>query len=99
MNTLIIEDLAVTQELDHQAMRAVRGGLSSSAGLVPDDLLSLFPTFNQLQLGNVQSVSASQLVNQGLSVNNANGVNAALGTSATTVIKPQQSANNSITLI
>jgi len=93
MNTLMITDLAVTEELDRKTMRAVRGGLTAGSPM------PLFPSLSQFKFGDGTTVSASQLINQGLSIDNINGMDTAFATGVSSTITPHQSANNSITLI
>ncbi|SIO48417.1 hypothetical protein [Paraburkholderia phenazinium] len=93
MNTLMISDLADTDELDRKTMRAVRGGLAASG------LTSLFPSLSQFKFGNGITIGASQLINQGLNIDNVNGMDTAFATGMSSTITPHQSANNSITLI
>ena len=93
MNTLMISDLAVTEELDRKTMRVVRGGLTAGG------LMSSFPSLSQFKFGNGITIGASQLINQGLNIDNVNGMDTAFATGMSSTITPHQSANNSITLI
>lgn len=88
MNTLMIKDLALSEALDPDAMRAVRGGQ-----------MPLFPSLSQFNFGGSTTVSASQLINQGMSIDNINGMDTAFAEGVKSTITPHQSANNSITLI
>jgi hypothetical protein len=88
MNPLKISDLTVTEELDRDTMRAVHGGL-----------MSLFPSLGQFKFGNGVTIGAPQQINQGMNIENYNGMDTAFDTGVTSIIAPHQSANNSITLI
>lgn len=92
MNTLIISDLDVTAELDNKSMRNVRGG--QITGMV----MPAMPSLNQFKLGDGFTIGASQLINQGLTIENVVGENTAFATN-TSNVSPHQSANNSITLV
>lgn len=91
MNTLKISDLAVTEELDGNTMRAVRGGLLAGTGMP-----LLLPS-SSLKFGNGATINPTQVINQGLSIENFNGSDSAFDTGVASVITPHQSANNSIT--
>lgn len=94
MNTLMISDLALTtEELDSKTMRAVRGGLMAGS------LLPSFPSLSQFKFGDGITIGASQLINQGLNIDNVNGMDTAFATGVSSTITPHQSANNSITLL
>jgi hypothetical protein len=93
MNPLKISDLTVTEELDRDTMRAVHGGLSAGS------LMSLFPSLGQFKFGNGVTIGAPQQINQGMNIENYNGMDTAFDTGVTSIIAPHQSANNSITLI
>jgi hypothetical protein len=87
MNTLIIKDLAVTEELDGPAMNAVRGGS-----------LPYMPGSNALLPGFSQPVNATQLINQYLIISSVNGNNVAFANDIHTNIAPHQIANNTINM-
>ena len=93
MNTLKISDLTVTEELDRDTMRAVQGGFTAGS------LMSLFPSLGQFKFGNGTTIGGPQQINQGMSVENYNGMDTAFDTGVTSTITPHQSANNSITLL
>jgi hypothetical protein len=95
MNTLMISDLAVTEELDSNTMRAVRGGVTAGAGTEMPLLLSSSP----FKFGNRATISPSQLISQGLNIQNYNGMDTAFDTGVSSTITPHQSANNSITFV
>src|ERR1700729_1082565 len=71
MNTLKISDLAVIEELDGDTIRAVRGGLM--AGTEMPLLLSSSP----FKFGNGATISPSQVIHQGLNIENYNGMDTA----------------------
>ncbi|WP_244106095.1 hypothetical protein [Paraburkholderia phenazinium] len=89
----MITDLPITEELDRKTMRAVHGGLTAGAPMPQ------LPSLSQFKFGDGTTVSASQLINQGLSIDNVNGMDTAFATGVSSTITPHQSANNSITLI
>jgi hypothetical protein len=93
MNTLMISDLAVTEELDRDTMRAVRGGLM--AGTLMPLLLSSSP----FKFGAGATIIPTQLISQGVNVENNNGTDTAFDTGVSSFITPHQSADNSITFI
>jgi hypothetical protein len=93
MNTLKISDLTVTEELDRDTMRAVHGGFTAGS------LMSLLPSLGQLKFGNGATIGGPQQINQGMNIENYNGMDTAFDTGVTSIITPHQSANNSITLI
>lgn len=87
MNTLTIQDLVVTEELDERAMNAVRGGS-----------LPYFPAPDMFLLGASSPVNATQLINQYLNVSSVNGNNVAFANDIHTTIVPHQVANNTINM-
>ncbi|MGA7779262.1 MAG: hypothetical protein WCA85_16345 [Paraburkholderia sp.] len=87
MNTLIIKDLVVTEELDNRAMNAVRGGS-----------LPNFPAPDTLLLGASSPVNATQLITQYLNVSSLNGNNVAFANDIHTNIVPHQSASNTVNM-
>jgi hypothetical protein len=95
MNTLKISDLTITAELDSSTMRAVRGGVAPGAATEMPLLISS----SAFKFGNGATISPSQVIHQGLSIENFNGMDSAFDTGVASVITPQQSANNSITFV
>jgi hypothetical protein len=93
MNTFKISDLAVIEELDGNTMRAVRGGVMAGTGTEMPLLLSSSP----FKFGNGATISPSQVIHQGLNIENYNGMDTAFDTGVSSFITPHQSANNSIT--
>lgn len=87
MNTLIIKDLAVTEDLDKRAMSAVRGGSSSD-----------FPMSNMLLFGAGEPVNPTQLIHQYMNISSMNGNNVAFSNDIHTNIAPRQSASNNINM-
>jgi len=96
MATLMIKDLAVTTELGHAAMVAVRGGFNkeyvgsmslSSPGVELPQYTA--PT-------NTYSFDASQLIGQSQNVLNNNGNNAAFVCGITSTVNPTQTGKNNI---
>jgi hypothetical protein len=94
MNTLRISDLAATEELDRQTMRAMRGGMTTGY-IMPamPQFPFAFPSLSQL------TISPTQLISQTLNIENAVGTNSAFDTGMGGKVTPHQSANNSITLV
>jgi hypothetical protein len=89
MNSLTIQDLPVTEQLDRAAMSAVRGGVALLPGL---DLSQYnLSTFNL-------SLSAPQFIGQTQNVFNQNGNNVAFATDIDSKVKPIQKADNSNTV-
>ncbi|SAL31348.1 hypothetical protein [Caballeronia humi] len=84
MNSLMIKDLAVTEELDSRAMSAVRGGTFYFPGY---SVSKTDFTFN-----------TQQLIGQTQNVVNENGNNVAFATDIDSKVKPIQKANNSNTI-
>jgi hypothetical protein len=84
MNSLMIKDLAVTEELDSRAMSAVRGGTFYFPGY---SVSKTDFTFN-----------TQQLIGQTQNVINENGNNVAFATDIDSKVKPIQKANNSNTI-
>ncbi|RFU47947.1 hypothetical protein [Paraburkholderia sp. DHOC27] len=93
MNSLIVSDLDVTEELDREAMRAMRGGQMTGFAMPQ------FPSFGQFKFGDGVTIGASQLINQGLNIDNVVGMDTAFATGMRSTVTPHQSANNSITLL
>ena len=71
MNTLMIKDLSITEQLDSKAMSAVRGG----TGYYPSS--SYFNFMPVYAPNNSKTVDATQLINTTMNIQNANGNNAA----------------------
>jgi hypothetical protein len=74
-------------------MRAVRGGLLGGA------FMPTLPSPGQFRFGDGTTIGGSQLINQGLNIDNVVGMDTAFATGMSSTITPHQSANNSITLI
>jgi hypothetical protein len=94
MNTLMIKDLSITEELDGRAMSAVRGGYSSYCYPTPS-YFSFAPTYAP---SSVKNVEGNQWMNTNVTIQNANGNNTALVSGITTTINPQIDASNNITV-
>jgi hypothetical protein len=95
MNTLMIKDLSVTAQLDRKAMSAVRGGLGYGYGYgyPSSSVFNFTPTYMP---NNSKNVSATQLINTSMNIQNANGNNAAFVAGVTTTIDPHVSSSNNI---
>ncbi|NKJ49676.1 hypothetical protein CIC12_23670 [Burkholderia sp. SG-MS1] len=89
MNTLMIKDLSITEQLDSKAMSAVRGGF----GYPSSSYFSYAPVYAP---NNSKTVDATQLINTTLSIQSANGNNAAFVAGTTTTIAPHVSSANNI---
>ncbi|MFM0597151.1 MULTISPECIES: hypothetical protein [Burkholderiaceae] len=89
MNTLTIKDLSITAQLDSKAMSAVRGGY----GFPSSSYFSFAPVYAP---NNSKTVDATQLINTSMSIQNANGNNAAFVAGVTTTINPHVTASNNI---
>jgi hypothetical protein len=90
MNTLMIKDLSITEQLDSKAMSAVRGG----TGYYPSSSYFNFsPVFAP---NNSKKVDATQLINTELNLQNANGNNVAFATGISSTVNPYISTSNNI---
>ncbi|MBN3804013.1 hypothetical protein GXB81_13255 [Paraburkholderia sp. Ac-20336] len=87
MKTLMIKDLSVTEQLDSQAMRAVRGGFGPS----------LYYNFSPIVApNNSKNLTATQLISNELNQQNANGNNVAFAAGITSTNDPFVTSNNNI---
>lgn len=87
MNTLTIKDLPASEELGRKAMSAVRGGMIKAP----------YPHWMPYYSNESKfSLNAEQLIGQTQNVTNMNGNNVAFATDIRSVVKPHQTANNSI---
>ncbi|HEY4299137.1 MAG TPA: hypothetical protein VGM85_21900 [Paraburkholderia sp.] len=91
MNTLMIKDLSITEQLDSKAMSAVRGGFVY--GYPSSSYFNYAPTYAP---NNSKKVDATQLINTTMDIQSANGNNAALVSGITTRIEPHVTSNNNI---
>ena len=90
MNTLTIQDLSITEQLDSKAMSAVRGG----TGLMyPSSYLNFAPFFAP---NNSKKVDATQLISTTINIQNGNCNNAAFVTDVSAKIDPHVTASNNI---
>jgi hypothetical protein len=89
MTTLMIKDLAVTEELDRSAMSAVRGGTYEGLFLPYG-----FPYYSHYESNS--SFAALQSIGQSQTTINNNGNNAAFVSGITSTVNPTQTANNNI---
>ncbi|MCC8392722.1 hypothetical protein LJ656_08990 [Paraburkholderia sp. MMS20-SJTR3] len=86
MKTLMIKDLSVTEQLDSKAMRTVRGGFGPS----------LYYNFSPFSApNNSKTLTATQVINNELNFQNANGNNVALAGGAITNMSPYLVSSNS----
>ncbi|HEX3637116.1 MAG TPA: hypothetical protein VHV99_16835 [Paraburkholderia sp.] len=89
MNTLMIKDLSITEQLDSKAMSAVRGGF----GYPSSSYYNFSPV---VAPNNSKHVNATQLISNEVNIQNANGNNAAFVAGITTTIDPHVSSSNNI---
>ncbi|MFM0737944.1 hypothetical protein PQQ51_11935 [Paraburkholderia xenovorans] len=94
MNTLMIKDLSLAEQLDSKAMSAVRGGTGYCYPSSPS-YFSFTPVYAP---NNSKTVDATQLINTTMNIQNANGNNAAFVSGIDTSINPHVSASNNITV-
>jgi hypothetical protein len=90
MNTLMIKDLSIAEQLDSKAMSAVRGG----NGFGPSS--SYFNFTPVYAPNNSKTVDATQLISSTMNIQNATGNNAAFVAGVTTTINPHVSSSNNI---
>ncbi|HYS67963.1 MAG TPA: hypothetical protein VEN30_29650 [Paraburkholderia sp.] len=88
MNTLMIKDLSITEQLDSKAMSAVRGGFGPSSSY-----FNFMPVYAP---NNSKTVDATQLINTTMNIQNANGNNAAFVAGVSTTINPHVTSSNNI---
>ena len=91
MTTLMIKDLAVTENLDSKAMTTVRGGTAKLASYYTGPQLS----FSQ----NDFSFDASQLLAQTQNTVVNNGNNVAFSSGITSTVTPHQNGKNTINFL
>jgi hypothetical protein len=89
MNTLMIKDLSITAELDSKAMSTVRGG----NGHPSSSYFNFMPVYAP---NNSKTVEATQLINTSMTLQNANGNNAAFVSGITTNMNPRIESSNNI---
>jgi len=90
MTTLLIKDLARTEELDRASLARVHGGSG-----MPKDLAAYWqPAYNVSK--SEFSFDASQLIGQTQNVVNNNGNNVAFAHGITSTVNPTQTADNQI---
>jgi hypothetical protein len=90
MTTLLINDLARTEELDRASMACVHGG----TGMPKDMSAYWLPSYSVSK--SEFSFDASQLIGQTQNVVNNNGNNVAFASGITSTVNPTQSADNHI---
>jgi hypothetical protein len=91
MNTLMIKDLSITEQLDSKAMSAVRGGFVY--GYPSNSYYNFSPVYAP---NNSKKVDATQLINNELNIQNANGNNVAFAAGITSTVDPYVSSSNNI---
>jgi hypothetical protein len=91
MNTLMIKDLSITEQLDSNAMSAVRGG--NGYGAPSSSYFNFMPVYAP---NNSKTVDATQLINSTMNIQNATGNNAAFVAGVTTTINPHVNSSNNI---
>ena len=90
MNTLMIQDLSITEQLDSKAMSAVRGG---TGVLYPPSYVNFAPFFAP---DHSKKVDATQLISTTINIQNGNCNNAAFVTDVSAKIDPHVTASNNI---
>jgi hypothetical protein len=93
MNTLMIKDLSITEQLDSKAMSAVRGGTGFGYGYPSSSYFSYAPVYAP---NNSKTVDATQLISTTMNIQSANANNAAFVAGATTTINPHVTSSNNI---
>jgi hypothetical protein len=91
MNTLMIKDLSITEELNSKAMSAVRGGFGY--GMPSSSYFNFAPVYAP---NNSKTVNGTQLINATMEIQNATGNNAAFVEGVTTTITPHLDSSNNI---
>jgi hypothetical protein len=91
MNTLMIKDLSITEQLDSKAMSAVRGGFGY--GYPSSSYFSYTPVYAP---NNSKTVDATQLISTTMSIQSANANNSAFVAGANTTIDPHVTSSNNI---
>jgi hypothetical protein len=91
MNTLMIKDLSLTEQLDSKAMRAVRGG--SGYGYPSSSYFNFMPVSAP---NNSKTVDATQLISSAMNIQNATGNNDAFVAGVSTTISPHVNSSNNI---
>ncbi|ANB77100.1 hypothetical protein [Paraburkholderia phytofirmans] len=91
MNTLMIKDLSITEQLDSKAMSAVRGGYGY--GYPSTSYFNFSPV---VAPNNSKTVDATQLISNAMNIQNANGNNVAFAAGITSSINPSVTSSNNI---
>ena len=96
MKTLMIPDLAVSTELDSEAMAAVSGGEYKYSWGSPDYWGG--PSYSSRERTDIdiRNFTADQFIGQAQNVSVATGINSAFVDNIKSVVKPNQSAQNNI---
>ncbi|CAB3733144.1 hypothetical protein [Paraburkholderia rhynchosiae] len=88
MNTLMIKDLSITEQLDSNAMSAVRGGFGPSMS---------YYNFSPIYAPDYsKKVNATQLIGNELNIQNVNGNNIAFAAGISSTINPSITSSNNI---
>jgi hypothetical protein len=88
MNTLMIKDLSITEQLDSKAMSAVRGGFGPST--------SYYNFSPVVAPNNSKNVDATQLISNELNIQNATANNVAFAAGLGTTLNPIINSSNNI---
>ena len=91
MNTLMIKDLSITEQLDSKAMSAVRGG--TGYGYPSTSYFNFSPV---VAPNNSKKIDATQLISNELNMQNANGNNVAFTAGLTSTLNPCVTSSNNI---
>jgi hypothetical protein len=90
MNTLMIKDLSITEELDSRAMSAVRGGNGFGSSTSYYNFSPIYAPNNS------KNVSGTQLISTELDMQNATGNSVAFAAGLSSTLNPSISSGNSI---
>jgi hypothetical protein len=88
MNTLMIKDLSITEQLDSKAMSAVRGGFGPTTSYY-----NFSPVYAP---NNSKTLNTTQLISNELNVQNANANNVAFAAGLSSTIDPMLNSSNNI---
>jgi hypothetical protein len=100
MTSLIISDLAVTEQLDSRSMSAVRGGTYGGCYVPAPSYCLPSADYGMSPMGSFSksdfSFDATQLLNQSQNTQVNNGNNVAFASGITSNVKPTQTGSNNI---
>ena len=88
MNTLMIKDLSITEQLDSKAMSAVRGGFGPTTSYY-----NFSPVYAP---NNSKTLNTTQLISNELNMQNATGNSVAFAAGLSSTLNPSINSGNSI---